>query len=179
MGSYNKVIVIGNLTRDVELRQLSNGCVANLSLATNRRWTKDGQKQEEVTYVEVTLWGKQAELANQYLSKGSNLLIEGRLSMDTWDDKETGKKRSKLFVTGEKMQFMGKREEGNQAPPQAPQGYQNDGMAQDYQVPPHPQSQAPVQPPQGFVTQPPPTSAPLPNGGVPLTPQQQADNIPF
>ena len=76
-------------------------------LAINRVWNNDqGQKQEETTFVDVTLWGRQAELAQQYLTKGRPVYIEGRLQMDTWDDKETGKKRSKLKVIGENLQFL-------------------------------------------------------------------------
>jgi single-strand DNA-binding protein len=76
-------------------------------MAINRVWNNDqGQKQEETTFVEVTLWGRQAELAQQYLTKGRPVYIEGRLNLDTWDDKETGKKRSKLRVIGENMQFL-------------------------------------------------------------------------
>lgn len=108
MANLNKVMLIGNLTRDPELRYTPKGtAVADISLAINRVWNNDqGQKQEETTFVDVTLWGRQAELAQQYLSKGRGAYIEGRLQMDTWDDKETGKKRSKLKVIGEALQFM-------------------------------------------------------------------------
>lgn len=108
MANLNKVMLIGNLTRDPELRHTPKGtAVSEISLAINRTWSNDqGQKQEETTYVEVTLWGRQAELAQQYLTKGRPVYIEGRLNLDTWDDKETGKKRSKLRVIGENMQFL-------------------------------------------------------------------------
>lgn len=108
MANLNKVMLIGNLTRDPELRYTPKGtAVADIGLAINRVWSNDqGQKQEETTFVDVTLWGRQAELAQQYLSKGRGAYIEGRLQMDTWDDKETGKKRSKLKVIGETLQFM-------------------------------------------------------------------------
>ena len=108
MANLNKVMLIGNLTRDPELRYTPKGtAVADIALAINRVWNNDqGQKQEETTFVDVTLWGRQAELAQQYLSKGRGAYIEGRLQMDTWDDKETGKKRSKLKVIGETLQFM-------------------------------------------------------------------------
>jgi single-strand DNA-binding protein len=101
-------MLIGNLTRDPELRHTPKGtAVSELSLAINRVWNNDqGQKQEETTFVEVTLWGRQAELAQQYLTKGRPVYIEGRLQLDSWDDKETGKKRSKLRVIGENMQFL-------------------------------------------------------------------------
>ncbi len=108
MANLNKVMLIGNLTRDPELRHTPKGtAVSEISMAINRVWNNDqGQKQEETTFVEVTLWGRQAELAQQYLTKGRPVYIEGRLNLDTWDDKDTGKKRSKLRVIGENMQFL-------------------------------------------------------------------------
>ena len=109
MANLNKIMLIGNLTRDPELRHTPKGtAVAEISLAINRNWRDEaGNKQEEVTFVEVTLWGRTAEVAQQYLSKGKPCYIEGRLSLDTWDDKETGKKRSKLKVVGETLQLLG------------------------------------------------------------------------
>lgn len=109
MANLNKILLIGNLTRDPELRHTPKGtAVAELSLAINRVWYDDNkQKQEDTTFVEVTLWGRTAEVAQQYLTKGSPCFIEGRLTLDTWDDKETGKKRSKLKVVGESLQLLG------------------------------------------------------------------------
>ena len=108
MANLNKVMLIGNLTRDPELRYTPKGtAVADIGMAINRVWNNEsGQKQEETTFVDVTLWGRQAELAEKYLSKGRGAYIEGRLQLDTWDDKETGKKRSKLKVVGENLQFL-------------------------------------------------------------------------
>jgi single-strand DNA-binding protein len=108
-------MLIGNLTRDPELRHTPKGtAVSEISMAINRVWNNDqGQKQEETTFVEVTLWGRQAELAQQYLVKGRPVYIEGRLQLDSWDDKETGKKRSKLRVIGENMQFLSSGAGGN------------------------------------------------------------------
>ena len=108
MANLNKVMLIGNLTRDPELRYTPSGkAVADISLAINRVWSNEqGQKQEETIFVDVTLWGRQAELAQQYLTKGRGVYIEGRLQMDTWDDKETGKKRSRLKVVGDNLQFL-------------------------------------------------------------------------
>lgn len=108
MANLNKVMLIGNLTRDPELRYTPKGtAVADITLAINRVWNNEqNQKQEETIFVDVTLWGRQAELAQQYLTKGRGAYIEGRLQMDTWDDKETGKKRSKLKVIGENLQFL-------------------------------------------------------------------------
>ncbi len=108
MASLNKVIIIGNLTRDPEVRYTPNGAaVAELSIAVNRTWMDGTEKKEEVTFVDVTLWGKLAEIAGQYLTKGRSAMVEGRLTMDSWDDKTTGQKRSKLKVTGENVQFLG------------------------------------------------------------------------
>ncbi len=108
MANLNKVMLIGNLTRDPELRHTPKGtAVSEISLAINRNWTNEqGQKQEDTTFVEVTLWGRQAEVVQQYVTKGSPIYIEGRLQLDSWDDKETGKKRSKLRVVGENFQFL-------------------------------------------------------------------------
>jgi single-strand DNA-binding protein len=108
MANLNKVMLIGNLTRDPELRHTPKGtAVSEISLAINRNWTNDqGQKQEDTTFVEVTFWGRQAEVIQQYVTKGSPIYIEGRMQLDSWDDKETGKKRSKLRVIGENFQFL-------------------------------------------------------------------------
>ncbi len=110
MASYNRVILIGNLTRDPEVRYIPSGmAVAEIGLAVNRQFTdkNSNERKEEVTFVDVTLWGREAELAGEYLAKGRPVMIEGRLQMDTWDDKATGQKRSKLKVVGERMQFLG------------------------------------------------------------------------
>jgi len=110
MASFNKVILVGNLTRDVELRHTPGGtAVGELGLAVNRTWydKQSNEKKEEVTFVEVTLWGRQAEVASEYLGKGREVLIEGRLQMDSWDDKQTGAKRYKLKVVGESMTMIG------------------------------------------------------------------------
>ena len=115
MASLNKLQLIGNLTRDPELRHTPKGtAVAEISLAINRTWTNEqGQKQEEVTFVEVTFWGRQAETLQQYCHKGDPLFLEGRLQLDTWDDKDTGKKRTKLRVVGESFQFLRSKDSGD------------------------------------------------------------------
>ena len=108
MASLNKVMIIGNLTRDPELRYTPKGqAVVDLALAMNRRYVVDGEKREEVTYVDVTFWGKGAEIISQYMKKGNPMYIEGRLRLDQWDDKESGKKQSRLKITGEEFQFLG------------------------------------------------------------------------
>jgi len=108
MANLNKVLLMGNLTRDPELRYTPKGtAVADIALAINRVWNDDrGQKQEETTFVDVTLWGRQAELAQQYLAKGLGVYVEGRLQLDQWDDKASGQKRTKLKIVGESLQFL-------------------------------------------------------------------------
>ena len=157
MANLNKVMLIGNLTRDPELRYTPSGkAVAEFGLAINRVWYNDQkQKQEETTFVDITLWARQAEIAQQYLTKGSPAYIEGRLSLDTWDDKATGQKRSKLKVVGDTLQLLGSR---NQA----------GGGAPSQGGPPH-ASHAPQQrsgPPQGASAAPPEEF-------------QEEDDIPF
>lgn len=114
MASYNKVILLGNLTRDPELRYTPKGtAVARLGLAVNRTYKTDsGESKEEVTFLDVDAWGKQAELISQYLRKGNPLFVEGRLRLDQWDDKQTGQKRSAIKVVLENFQFVGGRAEG-------------------------------------------------------------------
>jgi single-strand DNA-binding protein len=109
MASFNKVILLGNLTRDPEVRYTPKGtAVTDLGLAVNRTYTADnGEKREEVTFVDVTFWGRTAEVAGEYLKKGRPVFVEGRLQLDTWDDKQSGQKRSKLKVIGENMQMLG------------------------------------------------------------------------
>lgn len=116
MASYNKVMLMGNLTRDPEVRYTPKGsAVADLAIAVNRVYTADnGEKREEVTYVDVVLWARLAELAGQYLKKGNPVFIEGRLQMDSWEDKQTGQKRSKIRVVGEVMQFLGGKRDGEE-----------------------------------------------------------------
>jgi single-strand DNA-binding protein len=108
MASLNKVILIGNLTRDPEIRYTPKGsAVCDLGLAVNRRYTTDsGEKQDEVTFLDIVLWGKTAELAGQYLQKGRSVCIEGRLQMDTWEDKTSGQKRSKVKIVAENLIFL-------------------------------------------------------------------------
>lgn len=109
MASYNKVILLGNLTRDPELRFTPKGqAVARLGLAVNRSYRLEtGETREEVTFIDIDAWGKQAELIGQYLRKGNPLFVEGRLKLDQWDDKNTGQKVSKLRVVMENFQFVG------------------------------------------------------------------------
>ncbi len=112
---YNRVILIGNLTRDVELRHTPNGtALAKIGLATNRTYkdTMSGETKQEVMFIDVDLWGRTAETANQYLKKGSKVLVEGRLTLQQWTD-QSGQKRSKHSVTAEKLQFLDSRSSQN------------------------------------------------------------------
>jgi single-strand DNA-binding protein len=123
MASFNKVILMGNLTRDPELRYTPKGtAVAKLGLAVNRSWRNaEGQQQDETTFVDVDAFGKQAETLGQYMQKGRPILIEGRLKLDQWEDKNTGQNRSKLGVILEKFSFVGggSQNGGTTSPPQA------------------------------------------------------------
>jgi single-strand DNA-binding protein len=109
MANFNKVMLMGNVTRDIELRYTPKGtAVADIGLAVNRVRSGDGgERIEETTFVDVTLWGRTAEVAHQYSGKGKPLFVEGRLHMDSWDDKATGQKRSKLKVVADNIQLMG------------------------------------------------------------------------
>ena len=106
MASFNKVILIGNLTRDPELRYTPNGqAVCDFSIAVNRRYTVNGQERDEVCFIDIVAWSKQAESCGKYLKKGSPVFVEGRLRNDTWEDRD-GRKRSRLRVTADRVQFM-------------------------------------------------------------------------
>ena len=109
MASYNRVILMGNLTRDPELRYTPKGtAIAKIGLAVNRVWTNEaGEKKEDVTFVDVDVFGRTAENVGQYMRKGRPILIEGRLKLDQWDDKQTGQKKSRLGVVAEIVQFLG------------------------------------------------------------------------
>jgi single-strand DNA-binding protein len=124
MASFNKVILLGNLTRDPEVRYTPKGsAVTDLGIAVNRQYTlENGEKREEVTFVDVTFWGRTAEVAGEYLKKGRPIFIEGRLQLDTWDDKQSGQKRSKLKVIGETMQMLGGPRSGGSSPDNGDEG---------------------------------------------------------
>jgi single-strand DNA-binding protein len=115
MPAYNKVMLMGHLTRDPQLKYTpSQMAVADFGLAVNNKFkTKNGETREEVCFVDVTAWGKQAETIHQYLQKGKPVFIEGRLKYDTWEDKNGGGKRHKISVTLEGFQFVGGRDDGN------------------------------------------------------------------
>jgi single-strand DNA-binding protein len=152
MANFNKVILVGNLTRDPELRYTPKGmAIAKLGVAINRSWTSEtGEKKEETTFVDVDVFGRTAENVAQYLRKGSSLLVEGRLRLDTWEDKQTNQKRSKLGVVAEFVQFLG-----------SPRGAAGDGA-------PAPAS-APARP----------APAPAAAAAEPEVPPQEDDDVPF
>ncbi len=141
MASLNKVMLIGNLTRDPEVKYTPKGtAVAEVGLAINRNYVTDsGERREETTFVDVTFWGKQAETIKQYLTKGRPLYVEGRLQLDTWDDKQSGQKRSKLRVHGENFQFLGGRP--------GSEGGGNSGGGEEYSDAPAQRSPRPAAPP--------------------------------
>jgi len=110
MASYNRVILVGNLTRDVELRYIPSGtAVTDIGLAVNEKYKKNDQWVEETSFFDVTIWGRTAEIAAEYLSKGSNVLIEGRLRQDRWE--QDGQKRSKVKIICDRMQMLGAKSE--------------------------------------------------------------------
>lgn len=118
MASFNKVIIVGNLTRDPELRYTPKGAaIAKIGVAVNRVWTNEaGEKKEEVTFVDVDVFGRTAENVGQYVRKGRPILIEGRLKLDQWDDKQSGQKRQKLGVVAEMVQFLGSKDDNGSTP---------------------------------------------------------------
>lgn len=138
MANYNRVVLVGNLTRDPQLRYLpSQMAVVDFGMAINHRYrTKNGEEREEVCFIDVSAFGKQAEVINQYCSKGKQLLVEGRLKYDTWEDKNGGGKRSKHSVVVDNFQFLGgpgqggrgdaaphyEDDAGSAPPPRRPQG---------------------------------------------------------
>jgi len=165
MRGFNKVILAGNLTRDPELRYTPKGtAVAKIGLAIGRQWRDEtGAMKEETTFVDIDAWGKQAETISQYLKKGRPILVEGRLKLDQWDDKQTNQKRYKLGVVLETFQFLdsgGTREGGG-------------GGGGGFSGPPdasHSQSRpAPSRPP---------TSAPPPPSDDAMPPEAE-DDVPF
>lgn len=148
MASFNKVILLGNLTRDPQLKYLpSQTAVAEFGIACNRKFkSAAGEDREEVTFVDITAFGKQAELINQYFTKGKPIFIEGRLKFDSWEDKQGGGKRSRLTVVLENFQFIGGRDGGGGGG--RSQGYEGGADEGGPSAPPQrgPSRQAPSQP---------------------------------
>ena len=134
---FNRVVLVGNLTRDIELRYTTAGAaIGNSAIAVTRKFNVNGEKREETCFIDITFFGKQAEIANQYLSKGSKLLVEGRLKFDQWTD-NNGQNRSKHTISVENMEMLGGGQQGgyNQNSNQGYQqgGYQNNGYGGGYQ----------------------------------------------
>ena len=150
---YNKITIIGNLTRDIELRYTAGGtAVASCGIATTRKFkSQDGTQKEDVTFVDITFFGRTGEVANQYLKKGSKLLVEGRLKLDTWEDKNGGGKRSKHSISVENMVMMDNKSNNGETNQSPNQGYQQpqqqtqstDSGYKNYQAPQQPQQQMP------------------------------------
>ena len=151
MGNLNKVLLMGNITRDIELRYTPSGlAIAKMGLATNRKFrdSKTNELREEVTFVDIDIFGKTAEFAHQYLGKGRPVFVEGRLKYDQWDDKQTGQKRSKLYVVADSLQFVGPPPQGGTRPanppaqrpggaapaPSAPSAPQQDSGPEDLEI---------------------------------------------
>jgi single-strand DNA-binding protein len=160
MPNLNKVMLMGNLTRDPEIKYTPKGtAIAHLGLAVNRNYTlENGEKREEVTFIDVEAYGRQAEVIGEYFKKGRPIFIEGRLKLDTWDDKATGQKKSKMRVVLETFQFLGSRDGGGGGVPDSTAEYA------DQQVSAQPTRRAPSQPPR------PPADPDL---------DAQPDDIPF
>ena len=184
---YNKVILVGNLTRDIELRYSQSGMgIANTAIATSRKFTSNGEKKDEVCFVDITFFARSAEIANQYLRKGSKILVEGRLNFDQWVD-QNGQKRSKHSVVVETMQMLDSKgdNQGGGNNYQAPQGSQDQTnqpqqqqqQAQSYQAPAKQQSYGQPQQQQQQSYQSPAQQMPSSNS-VPVIDIDE-DEIPF
>jgi len=179
MAQLNKVFLMGNLTRDPELRRLTNGtAVTDLGLALNRTYTgKDGEKREEVVFIDVTVWDRQAETCCQYLRKGRAVHVEGFLKMDSWDDKTTGEKRTKLKVQADRVQFLDRKEDG---------GGQSMGSDDEFAAP-APRRSAPPEPRgmgngpsrDGYSNNPAPGAPPRRAPAPPVDSDVEDDDIPF
>jgi single-strand DNA-binding protein len=165
MASYNRVVLVGNITKDIELRYTQSGlAVTDIGLAVNdRRKTQTGEWVEETTFVDITLWGRTAEVVNEYSGKGQPLLVEGRLKLDSWE--KDGQKHSKLKVVGERVQLLGSKGGGGGSG-----GGGNRGRSQPSSQPSYDESE--FSPPSDY-------SAPAgaPSGGSSGGPPK--DDIPF
>ena len=141
---FNKIILVGNLTRDIELRYSQSGMgIAKTAIATSRKFTSNGEKKEEVCFVDITFFGRSAEVANQYLRKGSKILVEGRLNFEQWVD-QNGQKRSKHSVIVETMQMLDSRGDNQGGGYNAPAGNSNSNYAAPQQGQPAPQQGQPA-----------------------------------
>jgi single-strand DNA-binding protein len=172
MANYNKIILVGNLTRDPQLKYLpSQMAVVDFGLAVNHKFrTKTGEDREEVCFIDCSCFGKGAEIINQYCQKGKQILVEGRLKYDTWEDKQGGGKRSKHSVVVDNFQFLGGARDSAGG---APQSYDQGGGDEHQQRPPQ---RAPQRPPQN---RPAPPQQPPPEQPFGDEQQFKEDDIPF
>ena len=160
---FNKIVLVGHLTRDIELRYTQGGAaIGSSGIAVTRKYTLNGEKREEACFVDITFFGKQAEIANQYLNKGSKLLIEGRLKFDQWTD-NNGQNRSKHSIAVESMEMLGDAKQNNQ-------GYQQGGYSNQ-----RPQQVSPKKPQQ----QKPPESYDVPDVDIDADKYDNDEMIPF
>ena len=176
MPNLNKVMLIGNLTRDPEVRRTPKGsAVTDIGMAINRNFTlDDGERREETTFVDITFWGRQAEVIGEYMKKGRPMYVEGRLQLDQWEDRNTGQQRSRLKVIGENFQFLGGRDDqggggGGQYGGGQQSGYQQQAAPQQQYAPPAQQAPPQQQPPQ--------QQAPPQQNYEPI--RDEEDDIPF
>jgi single-strand DNA-binding protein len=136
---FNKVVLVGNLTRDIELRYAQSGsAIANTAIATSRKFTQNGERKEEVCFIDITFFGRSAEVANQYLRRGSKILVEGRLKFDQWVAQD-GSKRSKHSVIVETMQMMDSKADAANDGMQSSGGYEAPAQQNSYEAPAQPQ----------------------------------------
>ena len=160
---FNKVVLVGNLTRDIELRYTTSGvAIGNSSIAVTRKITSNGERRDETCFIDISFFGKSAEIANQYLNKGSKLLIEGRLKFDQWTD-NNGQNRSKHSIAVESMEMLGDAKQNNQ-------GYQQGGYSNQ-----RPQQVAPKKPQQ----QKQPESYDVPEVDIDADKYDNDETIPF
>ncbi|WP_103594966.1 single-stranded DNA-binding protein [Campylobacter concisus] len=160
---FNRIILVGHLTRDIELRYTTSGvAIGNSSIAVTRKITSNGERRDETCFIDISFFGKSAEIANQYLNKGSKLLIEGRLKFDQWTD-NNGQNRSKHSIAVESMEMLGDTKQNNQ-------GYQQGGYLNQ-----RPQQVAPKKPQQ----QKPPESYDVPEVDIDADKYENDETIPF
>jgi len=171
MADYNKVLLIGRLTQDLELRFTPTGTpVTDIRLATSRSFTtKDGDRREDTLFIDVTVWGRQAENCCQYLRKGSQVFVEGYLKMDSWEDKNTGDRRTKYGVVADRVQFLDsprRSDDDSGPPPSRSASYDDDGSQAPRRSAPAPTAPAPD--PAGSYDPPPPTDDEDPEADIPF-----------
>jgi single-strand DNA-binding protein len=179
MAQLNKVFLMGNLTRDPELRRLANGtAVSDLGLALNRSFTgKDGEKREDVTYVDVTVWDRQAETCCQYLKKGRAVHVEGYLKMDSWDDKTTGEKKYKLKVQADRVQFLDRKDDAGGSPMVSDDDYAAPAPRRSMSPEPRSMGNGPAR--GGFNNNAAPAPSPRRAPAPPVDSEGDDDDIPF